>query len=367
MSLVSDVEAAFTTAQSTWSTNRSHAIAHILLGFIIFFVYGATYPDISPPQIDPNYIMESDWYKLAKDTGAIYLAFIIPIICIAAYISLFNYASNFIGLTLSSFSTYYVSYMRTKDYSALLTIASSMKNDKFDASDLQAQIWRLYDKYSRSKDFSPYLLTYPSQYDSRIYFGDFTLFVIVWVILFTYMRDYDWVSSNENIFLPVLLTLIVLVFLSWLRLSTLIGNANRQSLYFVVRGIQGDPEMSFISEMGEDKEMAISKRLISIVKTYEEYDNRKTPSLTRFIVCSLFSKDTLEGIRELANDMYSPYKNSYGMGRKFSSDADMNTKYDDNWLIWYVSYIHYRIHVWLATSARNLFNFIWQLITGAPP
>ena len=87
MSTLSDVQALYGTVQDTWAKSQAHVIAHVVLAVVVFGICGATIPDINLAPIDPKQISGNEWYKLAKDTGIVYVAFVLPLVILAAYIS----------------------------------------------------------------------------------------------------------------------------------------------------------------------------------------------------------------------------------------------------------------------------------------
>jgi hypothetical protein len=56
----------------------SAVITHVVLALVVFGICGATIPDVNLAPIDPKPISENEWYKLAKDTGIVYVAFVLP-------------------------------------------------------------------------------------------------------------------------------------------------------------------------------------------------------------------------------------------------------------------------------------------------
>ena len=88
MSTLSDVQALYSSVRGTWTKSRADIIAHAVLAVVVFWICGATIPRMSVWDIDPKQISNSEWFKLAKDTGIIYVAFVIPIVIVTVYAAL---------------------------------------------------------------------------------------------------------------------------------------------------------------------------------------------------------------------------------------------------------------------------------------
>src|ERR1041385_7503293 len=95
MSVLSDVQQLYGSLQTTWEQSRAHLVAHAVLAFVVFLVCGAALPQIAAPHVEPKEIMNNDWFKLAKDTGLIYVALAIPFLAIAAYLALLGKLGQF--------------------------------------------------------------------------------------------------------------------------------------------------------------------------------------------------------------------------------------------------------------------------------
>jgi hypothetical protein len=85
MSILSDVQALYGSVHSTWAKSQAHVIAHFVLAGVVFGICGATIPDVAVAPIDPKQLSDNEWFKLAKDTGIVYVLFVAPIVLLAAY------------------------------------------------------------------------------------------------------------------------------------------------------------------------------------------------------------------------------------------------------------------------------------------
>ena len=88
MSILSDVQALYSSVRGSWTKSQADIIAHVVLAIVVFWICGATIPKVSVAHLDPKQIADSDWFKLAKDTGILYVCFVIPVVLVTAYAAL---------------------------------------------------------------------------------------------------------------------------------------------------------------------------------------------------------------------------------------------------------------------------------------
>jgi hypothetical protein len=88
MSAISDVQELYSGLQGTWGKSREHIFAHFVFIFIVFGLFGANIPRLSLPPLNPTDLTENGWFKIAKDTGLIYVTLLIPVGLVAGYASL---------------------------------------------------------------------------------------------------------------------------------------------------------------------------------------------------------------------------------------------------------------------------------------
>lgn len=85
MSTLSDVEALYGSVRVTWAKSQTHIVAHLVFAAVVFWICGASVPDLQVTVPAANSITENAWFKLAKDTGVVYATFVLPVVALAVY------------------------------------------------------------------------------------------------------------------------------------------------------------------------------------------------------------------------------------------------------------------------------------------
>ena len=84
MSVFSDVQELYNAGHSGWEKTRPHILAHALVGIATIGFLHVSLPEIGPVHIAASDITGNDWFKLAKDTGIIYVALLLPLVLFSA-------------------------------------------------------------------------------------------------------------------------------------------------------------------------------------------------------------------------------------------------------------------------------------------
>jgi hypothetical protein len=101
MSVISDVRELYGTLHTTWSKVRVHAISHIIFFALVFWVGGLTWTNFALPNINAKDIADNDWFKLAKDTGLLYVALLLPVLFVSVYLTVFDLLGRILSMALS--------------------------------------------------------------------------------------------------------------------------------------------------------------------------------------------------------------------------------------------------------------------------
>jgi hypothetical protein len=88
MSTLSDVQDLYGGVRGTWAKSQAHIIAHVVLVLLIFAICRATVPELTTARPNLQQITNNEWYKLAKETGLVYVSLAIPVIALAVYVAL---------------------------------------------------------------------------------------------------------------------------------------------------------------------------------------------------------------------------------------------------------------------------------------
>src|SRR5262245_58154654 len=95
MADIRDVVALYETVESTWGKIRADVISHAFILTGLFLVVGVTVPDLRLPQVDLAKVLESNYYRLAKDTGILLLTSVIVVVPLLVYIFLLRLFGRF--------------------------------------------------------------------------------------------------------------------------------------------------------------------------------------------------------------------------------------------------------------------------------
>src|SRR5262249_43094242 len=153
-------------------------------------------------QIDPKQLSDSEWFKLAKDTGLLYVSLAIPVVMLAAYAGLLRAGGKWLVaivmlvLPPSSRSNRY----RLLTPEILEPLALTLEKSHFQLADLENKSSEFVFKYQSQKDerwhnFQESISKLTK--NAPIYLGDFLLFLLFWVALFKLLPRAPWIEANE--------------------------------------------------------------------------------------------------------------------------------------------------------------------------
>lgn len=371
MSTLSDVQALYGTVQDTWSKSRAHVIAHVVLAVVVFGICGATVPDINLAPIDLKLLLsENEWYKLAKDTGIIYVALVLPLVILAAYGALLRTTGQFLvslSILISPPSAHANQY-RLLAPGSLEPIALTLAKSDFSLSDLQNKASELMLRYQSQKNeqwdnFQQSISKLTK--NAQVYLGDFLLFLLLWITLFNLLPHSSWIQTNEACFWRVALVLSGLAWFAWFRVSRTIAVLPSLLLIYVSAMIQADPDIKNALEVSDEKRDSVRKRLEELLRKEEERED-SYPSLLEFIRYKAgFHRRAAEDA-EARKERGFPFPSLYKNGARFSWDEKLHTRYDRRWLSGYFAYLYYRLHIRLVRFAKAIWQLARYIITGAP-
>jgi len=275
MSTLSDVQALYGSVQDTWTKSRAHVIAHLVLAGVVFGICGATIPELAVPAIDPKQVSDNGWFKLAKDTGIVYVFFVVPLLLLAAYAALLR-----AGGQLFVFMTMVVlppspreNRHRLLTPPTLEPLALTFEKSDFDLNDLQKKASELVLKYQsrKSGQWESFQETINKlTKNAQVYLGDFLFFLFVWVALFKLLPQTSWVQTNEGCFWPVVLVLSVLAWFAWFRVSRAIAIVPSLLLMYVSMEIRADPDMKITLDVSEEKRESVTQKLEELLVKQQE-------------------------------------------------------------------------------------------------
>ena len=287
MSVLSDVQALHGSVRSTWAKSQAHVTAHLVLAAVVFGLCGATVPRVSVPQLDPQQISGSEWFKLAKETGTIYLFPIIPIVILGAYGALLRTGGQLlIAMTMLVFPP---KARRNPDRLlnplALEHLALSLKKLEFSLIDLQTKATELALKYQlkKSEQWDTFQQSISQlTKNAQVYLGDFLLFLLCRFAAFKFLPDVSWIQENMPQFWPVTLTVSSLAIVAWFRVSRAIAVLPGMFMFSVSTMLRVDPDAKGLIDVSEEAREIVRDKLEQLLREEKERAESR-PSLMGFL------------------------------------------------------------------------------------
>jgi len=370
MSALSDVEALYGSVRNTWAKSQAHVTAHLVLAGVVFGICGATIPRVSLPQLDPKQISGSEWFKLAKETGTIYLFPIIPIVILGAYGALLRTGGQLL-VTLTTLvlpPTARRTRFRLLNPWVLEPLALTVGRTDFHLTDLEMKSRELALKYRARKN---------EQWDTfqqsvnqltknaQVYLGDFLLFLLFWFAVFRVLPEASWIQANKARFWPVTLTVSALAIFAWFRVSRAMSVVPGMFMLSVSTMLRVDPDAKPLVDVSEEARESVREKLEQLLREENERGVSR-PSLVGFL------RDKA-GLRRRAGadehgrlDRGWPFPSLYERGFRFSWDEELHGRYDTRWLPEYLAYLYFRLYRRVSTLLRSLWQLVRYIITGAP-
>ena len=371
MSTLSDVQALYGSVRDTWAKSQAHVVAHVVI-VVVFVICGVTLPEFPVPRLNPRQISESEWFKLAKDTGLIYVSFVIPVVIVAAYAAVLRTAGQMLVTVLmatfppSSRGNKY----RLLTPAILEPLALLLKKSDFNLTDLVNKSGELVFKYQSKKNeiWEAYQQSLSNlTKNAQIYLGDFLVFLLIWIMLFTLLPQAPWIQTNHEQFWPVAVVISALAWFAWFRVSRAMAAWPSLYLMYVSTMLRADPDMGSMLDVPEKHRENIRRRLEELLQTERDRVNHE-PSLRRFLCYQLDLLEESSEKTDTAPRRGLPFRTLYEKGRQFGVSWQEKEYLQDysHWFSGYFPYLYYRIHGRLSQLARAMWQLARYMITGAP-
>jgi HAMP domain-containing protein len=368
MSTLADVQSLYGSVRSSWTKSHAHVVSHLALALVLFMLFRVTFPQVPIPKLSATQIVDNEWFKLAKDTGVIYVSLVIPFVLAAVYVALLRTVGQLlIGVLVFVFPPdSNQNRMRLLNEWTLEPLALIMKTKDFTIGDLTSKAGELAVKYQSKKNeqWESYQRSLSGlTKNSTVYLGDFLFFLLAWIVLFRMFPHFAWVRANAPRFWPVVLVLSGLAWFAWFRVSRALRVMPGLLLMFVSTMIRTDPDMASLLEIPAEEHNAVRQRVRELLSDEQDLADRK-PSLRHFILYRLgFSQ---EANRDQTRKSLSgwPFLSVYQQGSQFS---DKPAEYDaEDWLENYLAYLYYRCWERVALIARTAVRLARYAVTGTP-
>jgi len=370
MAILSDVQALYASVRGTWAKSRADIIAHVVLAVAVFWICGATIPKLTVVHVDPKQIADNEWFKLAKDTGIIYVAFVIPLVIVTAYAAVLRTCGQLLVtiVMLTAPPSERRNQYRLLTPWALEPLALTLQRSEFDLNDLQSKALELQLKYQSQKNgqwegFQKSISKLTK--NAQVYLADFLFFLLCWIALFKFLPNAPWVQANAARYWPVVFLLLVLAWFGWFRVARAIAVVPSLLLMYVSTMIRADPDMRAMLDVSEEKQESIRRKLEELLREEEERVSAQ-PSLLGFIGYKLGLARRAGGDKELTQHRRLPFPSLYKRGSRFAWDKASHVQYNSEWLADYFAYLYYRLHRRLSSLAKTAWQLARYIITGAP-
>jgi hypothetical protein len=337
---------------------------------VLFVICRVTLPQLIIPSLDAKTVTENDWFKLAKDTGLIYAALLLPIVAIAIYGAILRFGE---GALVAKVLLIFPPSPRRKPFRLLTSttlepLALTLKKEDFDMDDLVNKSTEFVLKYQskKSEAWENYQKSIEGlTKNALVYLGDFLVFAVLWVFLFLLAPRAIWIQANQAHFWSVILILLALAWFAWFRVSRAVAAVPTLLLIFVSTMLRTDPDIAPMLDVSDKDRDAVWQKLDALLQKERETADLR-PSLRRFVGSRLGFSARDSGYIRSKVDHGFPFVSLYKRGSRFAWDKEQYEQYNNEWLSRYVAYLYYRLHTRLLNLARTLGQVIRYIVTGAP-
>jgi hypothetical protein len=410
-----NIDQLYGSLQSTWDKIRADVFSHFLLFLVLFGLVGVTVPTMSLPKISAQQLMGNDWFELAKETNLLFLVPIAAIVLIVLYGALLRIFSRFL-VTLVAFVFLPQDYRPLlekeigKDH--LLTIALTLDKDDFTLDDIFQRMGELLLLYTtkRKEEVQTYQKNIGKlSKNAYVYAGNASTFLVAWILLFVLLPNgSEWKLDNQHLFWPVTLLLMGAVVWTWMRTRRALFKTPILQIIYVSLLLRSDPDMKSDISQSNERYSQIWERLEKLLSDEEEKQQRSSqgPSLIEFL--RYYFSETRSGVEDekaprkkpaRLRDRFEgfPFSSLYWMGHSFErsnaedplfekDDAERPLsgkavvkfplfrnykaepqKYAGAWLVGYIAYLYYRIHIRSISFLRRMWQFLLFYLRGGAP
>ncbi|HEV8577433.1 MAG TPA: hypothetical protein VGX68_00005, partial [Thermoanaerobaculia bacterium] len=346
MSTFSDVQELYGSVRSTWTKSQAHVVVHIGLLVLLFGFLHATLPALQIPQVDPKRLADNEWFTLAKDTGLIYVSFVVPVLIVAIYLALLRTVGQILAtITLLFFPPpENRSRSRLLSVTALEPLAASLTTKDFTIGDLfqRASDVTLHATTKRDELWQSYQESIGKiARNSQTYLGDCLLFLLAWMSLFRLAHSSSWVIANKHTYWPVVLSLTFASWLSWFRVSRALAALPALQVLFASSMARLEPEVERVLD-NADRRDRIRERLYEILESERRQESSR-PSVRKFVEFRLGIRGELEGDTP-HSDRPLFFPTIYSRGQSFRDHNDRQDPFKNpQWVQDYLAYLYFLI------------------------
>jgi hypothetical protein len=359
MSILGDAQELYQSVGSTWRRRRSHILAHIILASITFGLCGATIPRVTLPAIDAGQIMGDPWYKLAKDSGMIYLALFIPFLIFGAYVSIISTLGGFLAILLRKTFPVVPSSLFASPLERIALLLDRENVNLYEVNNKVEELWLEFRlrKFDVVTSFEQQALT--KVYNASTYLGDFALFACLWVLFFVYFPNNAWIAENRGHFWSVLLIVSFLIWLARRYGHRMLGEYIALRPYVVSEAILSDDALKQKVAATREERDRVLLTLDKLLKAEAE-NVRLEPTLINLVVSRIpqFLIDEFRRMKRSVEGSYN-HRNPVFFTNIDNGGRDLSMS---EWLVLYFSYRTWLLQRGLRSIIRSFWNALLNLV-----
>jgi hypothetical protein len=365
MSTFSELKELYGGLEGTWSQSRAHVFSHVIAGFIIFVWCGVTFPAVALPQIDPAGISQSPWYGIAKDTGLIYVVLVVPLLILSAYAAFLRILGGFFNFLLSLFSHSNPPFSMFQGLAPwdLEPLALTLNNDSFSLNSLTERFGTLVLKYqsTNSERWLNFQKTLPAVTQNSIqYFGDFCVLLLFWITAFWLWPNSSWAVANTKHFWTVVWVFLLLVGLSWTRVSRARRILPPLLLQACSAAIRADPEFSSLFVGNDERREHIRTRLEALLGEQQERQRKRITFW--YLVSRVLQLSRPKGNPSLSRGTFKATMGFYQRG-ELLADYDFA---EPPSLLDLGAYLYYRAFRRISMLMKTIKSLLFYVFFGIP-
>lgn len=279
MSVISDVQELYGTLHTTWGRIRVHVISHVVFFTLVFSAGGIALTNSALPNISARDIAENDWFKLAKDTGLIYVVLLFPVIVASVYLAAFE----LLGKILST--TFTVLFLAPRGLSFagvsawdLEPIASLLPNEDFTLYQISDRSNAMIFQFQEQKpnEWSLYQKELSRiTGNSMQYLGDFCALLLLWIVIFATLPSNAWIQINGAHFWRVCLILSALILFTSVRASRALAAIPILLIKYVSAMLRTHPSLIPLDKNKEDERQKRVSRLNDLLEEEKKWEAQR--------------------------------------------------------------------------------------------
>jgi hypothetical protein len=364
MSTIADVQELYNSLQGSWQKTREHIFAHIIFAFIVFILFGAELPPVKLLLPNPANLAENEWFRIAKDTGLLFLLLIIPIALLAIYASLFSFAARLMVGIVMAVAPPMASNVNIDMNNITLVepLAILTKKNDFTLADIQSKATDLIIRYQARNGHA--WQNYEKSISrlnkgSLVFPGDFPLFFLFWNFAFAFAEQNSWIDNMQPLRLKVSVVLFLLILASWFRVSRSLSIMPRLLITNIAIMVRADEDLLPFLEVSAEEREKTRARLFNLLADSQE---RNGSSLLGMLI-----GEPIAFLREqvLSLQMAKHLRRAYLRGEKLRYSRCSKSRSLHTWTNDLLALLLYNIVKRLELTRKSVCAYLKVLLSGS--